>query len=244
VNLRPHLVTLLLLAAASALPAQEFEVAVIRPARSAPNAGTSFELNPGGRIKIVNEPIKLLIRTAFRLQNSQIAGAPGWLDSDRYDIEAQTGRPGKPTPDELTPLLQQLLATRFHLKFHKEMRETSVHALVPAKGGAKLTAAEPGEKAGTNSQSAHGTFHVVATASPMSDLASYIGNRLGSIVVDGTNLTGSYDFKLTWTADSSAGSDEASLITALTEQLGLRLEARKAPVEHLVIDSIERPSEN
>ena len=78
----------------------------------------------------------------------------------------------------------------------------------------------------------------------MGSLASYIGNRLGFIVVDGTNLTGSYDFKLAWAADPAGGSGKASLVTALSEQLGLRLEPRKAPVEHLIIESIERPSEN
>jgi uncharacterized protein (TIGR03435 family) len=109
---------------------REFEVAAIHPSAVPPGAGTSVEVFEGGRIRIINEPIKLLVRQAFQIQNAQISGGPEWLDSDRYDIEAKTGRPEKPRPGDLAPLLQALLAERFHLKFHRETREMSVAALV------------------------------------------------------------------------------------------------------------------
>src|SRR5205085_655586 len=117
---------------------RRFDVASVHPTTADPNAGTSVDLLPGGRLRIVNEPAKLLIRLAFQLQDSQIAGAPAWLDADRFDIEAKTGSPEKPNPGQLSPMLQDLLADRFHLEFHREAREIPVYALVLAKGGHKL----------------------------------------------------------------------------------------------------------
>jgi uncharacterized protein (TIGR03435 family) len=229
---------------ALAQPRQHFEVAVIRPTTATPGAGTSVELFPGGRVRIVNEPVKLLVRMAFQLQDSQIAGAPSWLDSDRYDIEAKTGAPEKPGPDQLSPLLQDLLVERFHLKFHRETREIPVYALVVAKGGPKLKPKADGEVSGMNTKSGRGTSQVTATATTLDVLAKYVGNRVGRIVVDKTGLGDSYDFTLAWAPNTVPDSADPSLVTALHEQLGLRLESQKAPVEVLVIDSISRPTEN
>src|SRR5579862_3112357 len=177
---------------------QQFEVAVIRPSQASPSAGTSFNLFEGGRVKMTNEPVMLLIRQAFRLQNAQIAGAPGWVDSDRYDIEAKTGRPEKIQPAQLGPLMQDLLRERFHLKFHREMRELPVLALVASKGGAKLQpTATPGTP-GMNTGGGPAKSKLTATATPMALLANFVGNRLGKIVVDKTGLAESYDFTLEW----------------------------------------------
>jgi uncharacterized protein (TIGR03435 family) len=198
----------------------------------------------GGRLKIANEPIKLLIRAAFQLQNAQIAGGPPWLESDRYDIEARTGRPEKPNPSELTPLLQNLLADRFHLKFHRETRELPVSALIVAKSGPRLNPPAEGESAGMSTHTGKGSSQVVATASPMSMLAGYISNRLGQIVVDQTGLTSVYDFTLEWSPEETTDSPHPSLVTALREQLGLTLESRKAAIQVLVIDNLQRPTEN
>jgi uncharacterized protein (TIGR03435 family) len=227
-----------------AQPPQRFEVAVIRPTTAAPDAGTSVNLLEGGRIRIVNEPAKLLVRLAYQLQDSQIAGAPPWLDTDRYDIEAKTGRPEKITPKQMPQLMQELLGERFHLKFHRETREISVYALTVAKGGPKLKLAAEGEGAGMNTHPRSKTSQAVATATSMDLLAKYLGNRLGRIVVDKTGLSGDYDFTLEWAPDAAADSTAPPLVTALREQLGLRLESQKAPVEVLVIDAISRPSEN
>ena len=226
------------------LSAQQFEVAVIRPTAAGVSAGTSFEVFDGGRMKITNEPVKLLIRAAFQLPNAQIVGGPAWLETDRYDIEAKTGRPGKIPPGEMRPLLASLLADRFHLKFHREMRELTVYALVAAKGGVKLKPKGEGESRGMSTHPGPGKTQAVATAIPMGELAGYVGNRLGRIVVDRTGLSDSYDFKLEWAPDETPDSPAPSLVTALREQLGLSLETQKSPVEVLVIDSLERPSEN
>jgi uncharacterized protein (TIGR03435 family) len=223
--------------------AQQFEVAVIRP--SAPSAGgTSFNVYDGGRVKIANEPVKLLIRTAFQLQNSQVAGVPAWVESDRYDIEAKTGRPEKPAPGTLGPYLQDMLAQRFHMQSHRETRELTVWAMVSGKGGTKLKPASEDERAGMNTSNGISSTKAVATATTMELLTVYIGNRLGAIVQDQTGLKGAYDFTLEWAPDQAANASAPSLITAIEEQLGLKLESRKSPVEVLVIDRIERPTEN
>jgi uncharacterized protein (TIGR03435 family) len=221
-----------------------FEVASIRPTTAVPNAGTSVDLLPGGRLHIVNEPAKLLIRLAFQLQDSQIAGAPAWLDADRFDIEAKAGFPEKPTPEQLSPMLQDLLADRFHLEFHREAREISVYTLVLAKGGHKLQPAADGESSGMNTETHRGTSHFAATASTLDVLAKWIGNRVGRIVLDQTGLEGAFDFSLTWSPNPGPDSADPALPTAINEQLGLRLVSGKAPVEVLVIDGIRRPTAN
>jgi len=218
-------------------------VASIRPTTAGPKDGTSFRLFEGGRIRMVNEPAMLLIRIAFKLQNAQIASGPPWIDTDRYDIDATTGHPNKPKPDELAPMMRRLLEERFQLKSHKETRQLPSWALTVAKGGPKLKLTGGDESSATNT-TADGTSHLAATNTTMALLASYIGNRLGAIVVDGTGLAGAYDFKLDWAPDESPDSAAPPLVTALRDQLGLRLESGKNPVEVLVIDKIERPSEN
>ncbi len=239
-----HLLGVWMACGACCLAAERFEVAVIRASAAAANAGTSVNLFEGGRIKITNEPVKLLVRMAFGVQNAEIAGGPGWIESDRYDIEAKTGRPEKITPEELRPLMQNLLVERFHLKFHRETRELSVYVLAAAKGGAKLKPQTESESVATNTTGGPKRSELTATAVSMQLLAGYLGNRLGRIVVDRTGLNGGYDFQLEWSPEESADSAAQSLVTALREQLGLRLETVKSPVQVLVIDGIERPSEN
>lgn len=235
-------IALLLSNAAGGQSPTQFDVVSIRP--SPASGGTSVELFEGGRIRIANEPVKLLLRMAFQLQNAQIAGAPAWLDTDRYDIEAKTGRPEKITRDQMGPLMQSLLAERFQLRFHRETRELTVGALVVAKGGAKLKTKAEGEGSGMNTSGGSKRSQLTATGTSMELLASYVGNRLDRIVVDRTGLTESYDFTLEWAPDETAESSAPSLITALRDQLGLRIEPQKSPVQVLVIDRIARPSEN
>ena len=116
----------------------------------------------------------------------------------------------------------------------------TVLALVVDKNGPKMKASSDGAASAMNT---HGKSQAVATAISMAELANYVGNRLGRVVVDKTGLTPKYDFTLEWAADASDVS-APSLVTALREQLGLKLESQKSMVEVLVIDSIERPSIN
>lgn len=234
--------SVLLQPAAFAQQPPSFEVAVIRPSAAAVNAGTSLNLLEGGRLKIVNEPVKLLLRLAFQLQNAQITGAPAWVEHDRYDIEAKTGGPQRIAPGEVSGLIQALLLDRFQLKFHRETREIAAYALIPAKGGAKLKRAAASEPSSANATSARTNVQLVATATTLDQLAGYVANRLGKILVDKTGLPGGYDFTLTWSNEADGA--DSSLVTALTEQLGLKLIPQKLPVEVLIIDRIERPSPN
>ncbi len=226
---------------------QQFEVAVIRPSLADASAGTSFNVFEGGRLRIANEPVKLLIRAAFQVQNAQIAGGPGWLDTDRYDIEAKTGGPERIKPGQMGALLQSLLADRFRLKYHRETRELAVFALLAGKnqkGATKLKVKAEDEVSAMDTHGGREKSQLVGTGVSMDALAKYVGNRLGRIVVDRTGLTESYDFTLEWAPDDAPDSPAPPLVTALREQLGLRIEPQKAPVEVIVIDSIERPSEN
>jgi uncharacterized protein (TIGR03435 family) len=142
-----------------------------------------------------------------------------------------------------------LLAERFHLQFHREMKDTPVYVLVVAKGGHKLKEHTSDEQGGLGMRGGSKGIELTSTGSSISLLVSQISNHNGvdRIVVDRTGLTGNYDYKLTWGAGLAAApndSDAVTIFTALQEQLGLRLEPQSAPIELLVVDHIERPSDN
>jgi uncharacterized protein (TIGR03435 family) len=223
-------------------PSQSFDVAVIKRAQFSTNSG--LQLFDGGRLRIMNETTLLLIRLAFQLQDAQIAGAPSWVSADLYDVEAQTGQPGRIATDQMGPLMQSLLAERFGLKFHWETRDITVYALVIAPGGTTLTPKTDADVFGMNASRRGAGYRLSATATSMDVLAGYLGNRLRQIVIDRTGLGGRYNFTLEWTPDDTQATSIPGLPTALLEQLGLRLQSQKAPVRVLVIDRIERPSDN
>ncbi len=225
--------------------AKQFDVAVIRLSSQPASAGTRVGFDDD-LMRISNEPVRLLLRIAFQAQDAQISGGPDWVNTDRYDIQAKIE--GKVAEGERSALVRELLLERFQLKFHRETRELNVLALVPAKGGAKVKASPPDGDVHMNTSGGKPVTRATAAAQSMQSLAGYVGNRLGKIVIDKTGLDGRYDFTLEWSpdTDSAATADSAapSLVTALREQLGFRLETQKAPVEVLVIDHIERPTAN
>ena len=224
-----------------------FEVTAIHPNQSG-GVNTQISLPKGGRLIVVNASVKTLLRNAYGLLAFQFAGGPSWLDGDRFDINAQTGGAEEITPERLKPLLQNLLADRFRLRVHWETREEPVYALVADKNGPKFQthsdASGQGTGQGMNTRKRAGDAQMRGTDVPMSELASNLGNQLGRFVTDQTGLAGHYDFVLDWDPDQGVDSTKPSLFTALKEQLGLKLESRKGPVQVLVIDSVERPSEN
>jgi len=129
---------LLSLAKAPAQPSQAFEVAAIRPDLVGAGAGTGFDLNGTGRLRITNATMKFLVQSAYGMQSDQISGGPGWLDSDRFDIDAKTEKPEKIVPEQLHTMLQNLLADRFGFRAHRETRELTVYALVADKSGPRM----------------------------------------------------------------------------------------------------------
>jgi len=177
-----------------------------------------------------------------------IKSGPDWIarGEDRYDIEAKAAEPAKATEQQLLGMLQTLLADRFQLKFHHETIETPGFALVVAKNGAHLresTAEEVGTAFGGSSKGKPTPGRPVSlkarkyTMPMLANLLSRIGGH--GPMMDKTGLTGAYDFSLSW--DEEAG---PALTTALSEQLGLRMESHKVPVSFLVVDSAQKPTEN
>jgi uncharacterized protein (TIGR03435 family) len=231
---------------AQAQPPQAFEVVSVKPNRSGLDQSKGINIL-GSRISGENLSLQTLILQAYGVLDFQIVGGPRWLGSDRFDLEATTGRPEPIGLSELGPLLKSLLADRFHLATHKETHEMQTYVLVVEKGGPKLrqTTGVPAQSMrGVNQRATSGTAKMIGDGVTMSALAYRIAVQqpfLGRTVLDKTGLTGFYDFTLEWDAGQDAGS---SILDALKTQLGLRLASEKSAVEVLVIDSADRPSAN
>jgi uncharacterized protein (TIGR03435 family) len=233
-----------------------FEVATIK--LSNPDVPGKLFTIKGRQFMTINTTLNDLMGFAYRLHPAQFSGAPDWANSVKYDITGQPEAQGQPNERQLRAMVQKLLEDRFKLSVHRDTRELSVYALTVAKDGPKLTKNETNPN-GLPSLLFKGLGVLPARNASMADLASVMQSAvLDRPVVDRTALAGRFDFSLTWTPDDSqfrgmgaripAPSNDPnappSLFTAIQEQLGLRLESTKAPVEVLVIDSVERPSEN
>jgi uncharacterized protein (TIGR03435 family) len=185
--------------------------------------------------KGINLTLKTLIGSAYDLKPRQISGGPDWVDTEGYDITAKTQESAR--FDQVRIQLQNLLADRFKLKFHRETKEEPVYDLVVGTNGLKLKEVPPSDV-----KPEMGRFHMTkghadSPQIPMRVLAGFLSNSTGRMVFDKTGLQGNYDITLNWTAG-----DNQSLITAVQEQLGLELKPQTAPIEHLIIDSAEKPS--
>jgi uncharacterized protein (TIGR03435 family) len=228
-----------------------FEVVSLKPSDPAMR-GLSYYTRPGGRLIAKNVSLRRLIDLAYRMKAFQVSGGPTWIDSARFDIEGKAQDPHA-TEAQLRQMLQPMLAERFHLVFHRESKELPLYALVVAKGGPKLLPPhDPSRPGGVDFRM--GGTQIIGTNAPILGLADALSERLQRTVVDKTGVDGRYDFKLAFTPDdrlTGFGEDNvnpdpegASLFAALSEQLGLKLEGSKGPVEIFVIDRAERPSEN
>jgi uncharacterized protein (TIGR03435 family) len=220
-----------------------FEVASIRPAAN-DTRGTSFDMFEDGLLRVTSVTLYGLIRSAWMLQPSQVTGGPGWLDTDRYDIDAKSGHPERIDDAHLQPLLQSLLADRFALKFHWETRELPVYALIADKGGTILKENRDAPITILNTRRGAGKVGIVGTKVSMEQLARSIGSELGRVVIDKTGLHSGYDVNFEWAEEPVGDSLAPSIFTELHEQLGLKLEPAKAPVKVLVVDSAEKASAN
>ena len=240
--------------AANADPA--FEVATIKP--SNPDApGKGFTVR-GRQFATFNTTLNDLITFAYGLHAKQIEGGPDWLGKDKYDITAKPDGEGQPNDKQWRVMLQKLLADRFQLKFNRQKKDLPVYAIVIAKSGSKLTKSE-GDPNGLPGLFFRGLGDLPARNANMADFAGLLqGAVLDRPVVDQTGLSGRFDFTLKWTPDESqftgmgvhvpAATDNPDappdLFTAIQEQLGLKLESTKAPVDVLVIDNVQKPSSN
>jgi uncharacterized protein (TIGR03435 family) len=240
------MIFLFLTLAAPQKPASKFEVASIKLNNTGDGSST-IRAQPGGWTA-VNVTVMQIVRSAFQVQEFQMYGQPSWFSSQRYDIEAKA--PSGVAIDKAEvwqPMVHALLAERFDLVYHKEIRELPVYALVAAKGGHKLKKADPktcvqppeGPCGGFNASSRQ----IMGDHVSMDAFAVRLGRSMGRIVMNKTDVEGIFDLLLQWTPEGQDG-DNPSIYTALQEQLGLRLESTKGPVEVFVIDRVERPSEN
>ncbi|HTV09540.1 MAG TPA: TIGR03435 family protein [Candidatus Aquilonibacter sp.] len=233
-----------------------FEVATIKP--SAPDEQGKYFTVRGDRFVTANTTLLDLIKFAYGVQDKQVANLPDWATSQKYDLDGKPDIPGMPDPDQLRHMVQLILADRFQLKFHEEKKDMSAYVLSVAKGGEKM------EKAAPDSGSLPGLFFrglgvLTVRNATMQDFCQLMQSAvLDRPVVDETGLQGRYNFLLKWTPDESQfgglgvkvppPSDAADapppLYTAITEQIGLKLEAGKASVRVLVVDHVDQPSAN
>jgi bla regulator protein blaR1 len=239
-------------------PAGTLEFDAVSVKESNPNStnGTVISVTPGGTLHVVNATINL-IETAYDVRSFQIEGGPKWADAAKYDVDATPGtRPlgaAAPPPDWTNVRLkaQALLKDRFQLQLHRETRTGSIYSLVIAKAGVKSSGLSATQSPHRGINAGQGTM--LGEAASTADLTSKLSKLLGRPVTNNTGLEGNYDFKLEWTPDlgpSAPGGEPAetsvgpSLFSALQQQLGLRLEATKGPVDVLVIDHVDKPSDN
>jgi uncharacterized protein (TIGR03435 family) len=213
----------------------------------------------------------MLIRQAYGMMNSlddKFLQVPDWARSDRFDIQAKVDPSDiaelpKLDATQRSLMLQSLLADRFKLVTRHEVREQPVYALVIAKNGLKFTKSKSDDTNPGGIEEGHGNKrpdaihmsrgHLTAQSISMSNLEVMLTQITGRTVLDKTGLKGNYDVTLNWAPDDGQPTllngvpqeeTRPSIFTALQEQLGLKLESQKAPVEVLVIDHVERPSEN
>jgi uncharacterized protein (TIGR03435 family) len=235
---------------------QAFEVATIKP-NSTGDRRIMIRMAPGGRFTATGVTLRQLIAQAYNVRDFQITGGPGWVSGERYDINAKgpEGMPDRVPPEVVRPMLRALIEERFQLKTHQESKEMPVYALVAGKGGPKMTPAAA-ESQGPMMRMGRGQLS--GKKIPMVMLAQQLAMQLGRNVVDKTGLKGDFDFTLEWTPEPGQGpggpppgeplpaadSSGPTIFTAVQEQLGLKLDSDKGPVDIIVIDSVAKPSEN
>jgi uncharacterized protein (TIGR03435 family) len=243
----------------AAAPAPAFEVAAIHQNVTDQSGRSHIFSSPfDGHFRAINVSLSALVRWAFEMPETRILGGPGWINSTKFDIQAEAGGSVDAEMHGLSSdagrlmkerMLQALLVDRFKLATHTESRELPIYALVVAKGGAKFGAIQSN---GTTINSGRGHIEVQGSNS-VALLAEELAKVVGRVVVDKTGIDGRYDLILKWTPDDVAApgsngtegsSSGPSIFTAIQEQLGLKLESQKGPVQVLVIDHIEMPSAN
>jgi uncharacterized protein (TIGR03435 family) len=238
--MRPCVAAALLLAALAArAPSQALEVASVKPSEAVVRK-MDIRRDEGGGIVMTNVDLRTMVLMAYNIQAYQLSGGPTWLRSKRFDVDAKA--PATAQKRQTWVMLQALLADRFQLAVHRETRELPLLELVAAKGGARIQPVQrdPGP-ADDSVQNSAG--RIQSRLAGMDYLALTLSGMLERRVIDRTGLTGKYDYDLRFASDDN-DTEHPSLYAALLEQLGLRLENSKGPVEILVIDRAGIPAAN
>lgn len=243
-----------------------FDVISVKPDKSGgPNV--SIRMTPDGFIAS-NITVHMLLTEGFGLNADQLSGEPGWAKSDTFDVEAKVAGADvealKKIPfEQRRAMFQQVLTDRFQLKVHHESQQLPVYTLTLAKGGSKLKETTtvpkgPGGISGGPGRIMMGRGSMKGDGMTLNFLVSILSRQLHRTVIDKTGLTGNYDLELKWAPDEGMGGDAGAhgpaaddpsasgptIFTALQEQLGLKLESGKGPVDTVVIDHLEKPAEN
>jgi len=217
-----------------------FEVVSIKPNRSgAPGSDTD---TTAGRISVINAtPLSLLLR-AFGVSTFQIVGVPDWVRTERYDVVAIVSEGRVLNDQDRQPFFEKMLAERWQLRYHRETRTLRVYSLV--NDGSKLVPHTGAGEYGMKVERAGARVILRSTRGNTQRLVEILGGFTGSVVSNDSDLGGVYDFTLEWVQDAAENDSGPTLFTALREQLGLRLVSAEKPAPVIVIDRIERPSEN
>jgi uncharacterized protein (TIGR03435 family) len=224
-----------------------WEVMTVKP--TDPSDTHRRMVTDGRRVRLYSQTVEQLMVLGYSVQKSQIVDEPDWVSTERYDIDGLSDAEGQPNIKQVQGLLRKILVERFGLKLHSEQRVMPVYALTVAKGGAKLakSTGDPNGQPADYGGNVNGRVSKRFENTSMPDLILTLLFYAGRPVVDQTGLMGRYEFKLQWTADEARTTEPDAppgLFTAVQEQLGLKLEAVKAPAKVLVVDKVERPGAN
>ncbi len=241
------LLALPLYAAAQTAPAPGtfYDVATIKPYDGL--SGDVYENQNRDRYDAKNVSVLSLLEDAYTIKRELIFGVPGDVAKPRYDVLAKISEPDNAalshqTREQIAARMQPLLAERFHLKAHYETRELPVFELAVAKGGAKIAPDAPGAAGGEGVSQHNSALEVHGIT--LARLGEVIMPYAGRPVVDKTALTGRFSFKLHWANEHDATDDGPTIFTAVEEQLGLKLRPAKGPVQVLVVDHVEAPTQD
>lgn len=232
-----------------------FAVVTVKPTNRTNPMDKGFGIQ-GLRFTVTNESVADLITLAFGLHVQQMAGLPPWAISEKWDTVGTSDGEGEPNLDQWKLVLRKMLADRFQLKFHTEKRELSVYALTVAKDGVKMTRSP--NQDGLAGLGLRSLGSVVGRSANMGNFRNFMqGYVMDRPVLDQTGLSDRYDFTLDWTPDEFQFSPQGvkappppdnaqhpTLYTAIQQQMGLKLDAVKAPADVMVVDRLERPGEN
>lgn len=235
-------------------PTARFEVASVKPNNT--GAEPSMNLPPRGSVAIVSVPLENVIVNAYGIPAFRVLDAPDWIRRERFDISAKI-------PDDAAAgplsMLQSLLEERFKLRVHRETREQPIYTLVVARSDGrrgprlKPSSADCGSAPAFPPTAQCGALfgvgpaggRIISRGQPLARVISALSMAVSRGVVDRTGFQGPFDVELEWSSDvgaSATNSNTPNIFTALQEQLGLRLEPSRGPVEVLVIESVERPT--
>jgi uncharacterized protein (TIGR03435 family) len=230
-----------------------FAVATIK--RSDPNRRRLFSIG-STEVSAVGTTVNDLIVFAYGVHARQISGAPAWVGSDKFDIRGKPEGGGRPNPVQFKTMLQKLLVDRFQFAFHRDQKQLTVYTLMVGKNGPKLTRSDAASP--IPNLIPRGPGNLPARNATMEEFAGVMQSHLDRPVVDQTGLKERFDFQLQWTPDEftclggpgepptppKEAETQPDLFTAIQQQLGLKLESTKAQVDVLMIDKVEKPSEN